>query len=135
MNTYIKIEEGPKKEALEALRKIAIAMPEVCIMDTGLKDSFGLDTAMGSGPGGIPGAGGQGSLDSIEMIKNYFGGPSAISTERCQSIISDSNIDLGEYDFVYEWSNNPTSGQLAILEEQIGKALKPLGVEYSVKTE
>jgi hypothetical protein len=135
MKTFVKIEGDPKEEALEALRKIAIDMPEVCIMDTGIRDSLGLDTALGAGPGGIPGAGGQGSLDSIEMIKNYFGGPSVISKERCQNIISDSNIDLGEYDFVYEWSKEPTSGQLVILEEQIGKELNRLGVKYSIKSE
>lgn len=107
-------------------------MPKVCVLDTGLSENLGIDTAQGSGPGGLPGAGGQGSLDSIEMIMNYFGGPDTISRERCQTIVTKSEIELGEYDFVYEWQGQPTKAQREILEEKIAKALKPINVKYKI---
>jgi hypothetical protein len=132
MNTYVKIDSTNKKKALEALRKLAVEMPKVCIMDTGIKEDLGLDMGLGSGPGGIPGAGGGGSLGSIQMVMSYFGGPSAISKERCDTILSTKDHDLGEYDFVYEWTTKPSTAQLEILETDIAKALKPLNVTYKV---
>lgn len=134
MKTYVKLDIEDKKKAMTALRKIAIDTPKICIMDTGLKEDLALDTAKGTGPGGVPGAGGQGSLDSVQMIMNYFGGPNVISRERCQTILSKSDVELGDNDFLYEWSDNPTSGQIAKLEERIAKELKPMGVKYTVKS-
>lgn len=132
MKTYIKLEAKDKKPALKALRKLAIDMPKVCVMDTGLAESLGIDTAQGSGPGGIPGAGGGGSLGSIEMVMNYFGGPSSITKERCETIVSSSETDLGEYDFVYEWMDKPEKAQLDTLAVDIAKALKPTGAKHTI---
>ena len=131
MKTYVKLDGKSKKDAIEALRKLAIDMPKVCIMDTILKEDLGLDMAMGSGPGGLSGAGGQGTQGSVEMVMNYFGGPNMISKERCQSIVSSSG-DLGGYDFVYEWKGKPTGSQVTILEEDIAKTLKPLKIKHTV---
>lgn len=135
MNTFVKIEGEPKKEAIEALRKIAVDMPEVCIMDANLEEVLGVDMGVthAYGARGVPGAGGRGQISSIEMIMNYFGGPSEITEERCQNIISDGDIDLGKYDFVYEWSDKPEPAQRTMLEEKIAKTLKPLDVEYTLK--
>ncbi len=132
MNTYVKLDGKLKKEAIETLRKLAIKMPKVCVMDTILQEDLGLDAALGEGPGGLPGAGGSGTQGSVEMVMNYFGGPNMISKERCQSIISKSGADLGEYDFIYEWMGKPSSSQVTILEEDIAKSLKPLKIKYTV---
>ena len=132
MNTYVKIEAKDKKPALKALRKLAIDMPKVCIMDTGMQEDLGVDVGLGSGPGGISGAGGGGSLGSIQMVMSYFGGPSSISKERCDTIVSTKDHDLGEYDFVYEWKDKPTKSQLDKLEVDIAKALKPTGAKHTI---
>lgn len=135
MNTFVKIEGAPKKEAIEALRKIAVDMPEICIMDANLEEDLGVDMGLAHahGPQGVPGAGGRGRVSSIEMIMNYFGGPSEITEERCQNIISDGDIDLGEYDFVFEWADKPEPAQRTMLEEKIAKTLKSFDVEYTVE--
>ncbi|MBD3172738.1 hypothetical protein GF326_09725 [Candidatus Bathyarchaeota archaeon] len=135
MNTFVKIEGEPKKEAIEALRKVAVDVPEICIMDANLEEDLGVDmgVAHAHGPKGVTGAGGRGQVSSIEMVMNYFGGPSEITEERCQNIISDGDIDLGEYDFVFEWADKPEPAQRTMLEEKIAKTLKPLDVEYTVE--
>ena len=133
MKTYVKLETKDKEPALKALRKLAIDMPKVCVMDTGLADSLGIDMAQGSGPGGVSGAGGGGSLDSIEMIMSYFGGPGDISKERCETIVSTSETDLGEYDFVYEWMDKPEKAQLDKLAVDIAKVLKPTAAKHTIK--
>ena len=133
MKTYVKLEAKDKEPALKALRKLAIDMPKVCVMDTGLADSLGIDMAQGSGPGGVSGAGGGGSLDSIEMIMSYFGGPGDISKERCETIVSTSETDLGEFDFVYEWLDKPEKAQQDKLAVDIAKVLKPTGVKHTIK--
>lgn len=132
MKTYVKIDAEDKEPALKSLRKLAVDMPKVCIMDTGLAESLGIDVAQGSGPGGISGAGGGGSLDSIEMIMSYFGGPGDITKERCETIVSTSETDLAEYDFVYEWMEKPEKAQLDKLAVDIAKVLKPTGVKHKV---
>jgi hypothetical protein len=50
MKTYVKIEAEDKKPAIKALRKLAIDMPKICVMDTGLKEDLGVDVGLGSGP-------------------------------------------------------------------------------------
>ena len=132
MNTYVKLETKDKETALKALRKLAIDMPKVCVMDTGIQEGFGLDVGLGSGPGGISGAGGGGSLGSIEMVMSYFGGPSSISKERCNTVLGTKDHDLGEYDFVFEWKDKPSKSQLDVLEVDIAKALKPTGAKHTV---
>ncbi|MCW4014441.1 MAG: hypothetical protein NWF07_15845 [Candidatus Bathyarchaeota archaeon] len=132
MKTYIKLEAKDKEPALKVLRKLAIDMPKVCVMDAGLADSLGIDMAQGSGPGGVSGAGGGGSLDSIEMIMSYFGGPGDISRERCETIVSTSEKDLGEYDFVYEWMDKPEKAMLDKLAVDIAKVLKPTGAKHTL---
>jgi hypothetical protein len=132
MKSYIKIYGPPISEALKALRKVAIDFPEVCVMDTALESALGIDTY--NTPGGLTGAGGGGSLDSVDMVMNYFGGPGHISKERCGSIISKSGESVGQFDFYYEWFQKPTVTQLENLIEKIDEALSPVGVKYTITT-
>ena len=128
MKTYVKISGAPKDKALERLRKIAIAMPKICVFDTALQEQL-----QGSLGGlGIPGAGGGGSMEgSIDMVMTYFGGPSEITRERCVSIIS-KDTDLGEYDFAYEWTSKPSTDIVKKLEKDIKTTLDPLKLKYTV---
>lgn len=132
MKSYIKLLGPPIAEALKALRSVAIDFPEVCVMDSALEASLGIGSIVG--PGGIPGAGGQGSLDSVDMVMTYFGGPDVISEERCDTIISKSGESLGEFDFYYEWFQKPSVSQFEDLIAKIDEALGPTGVRYTITT-
>ena len=132
MKSYIKLYGPSITEALKALRKVAIDFPEVCVMDTALEASLGISRV--TSPGGLTGAGGGGSLDSVEMVMNYFGGPEEISEKRCGSIISKSGESVGKFDFYYEWFQKPTMTQLESLIEKIDEALTPVGVRYTITT-
>ena len=131
MKTYVKIMESPKDKALERLRKIAIAMPKICVFDTALQEELEKGSLGGLG---IPGAGGGGQIeDSIDMVMSYFGGPDHITRERCASIIS-KDTDIGDYDFAYEWTTKPASDQVKRLEKDIKTTLDPLKLKYSVES-
>ena len=129
MKTYVKINEKSTGKALERLRKIAIAMPKVCVFDTALQEELAIGSLKGpvtlqsSGEGEIEG--------SIKMVMSYFGGPDNITKERCASIISEDK-DLGGYDFAYEWTSKPTTDQVKKLEKDIKTTLDPLNIKYNI---
>lgn len=52
-----------------------------------------------------------------------------------QKIISDASMTLGEYDFVFEWTEKPSMKKILGLIENIDGALGDLGVYYSLTTE
>jgi len=113
MKSYIKIYGPPVVKAIKELEKVAIDMPEVCIMT----QEFAIGPPFGSG----------------ESLQNYFG-PDVISEERCNNIISKSRESLGEYDFFFEWFKKPTRDELHMLIEKIDEALSDIGVRYSITT-
>jgi hypothetical protein len=127
MISYIKLYGPPVYDAIKALEKIAIDMPEVCIMDTMIASSIpalssGTDDRMGGvtlTPGGV---------------YNYFFELDEISRERCDKIVSKSGEELGENDFFFEWFTRPNMEQMNNLIQKIDKALAPTGVRYSITT-
>lgn len=114
MKSFIKIYGPPTLKAIKELQKIAIDMPEVCIMDTVITQD-------------LP------RFDSVEGTMDFFG-PTDISVERCGNIISKSGESLGEHDFYYEWFTDPTMGQLNDLIGKIDEAMTPLGCKYTITT-
>lgn len=52
-----------------------------------------------------------------------------------QKMISDAGATLGEYDFVFEWTERPSMGRVQDLIEKIDAALGELGVLYTLKTD
>ena len=52
-----------------------------------------------------------------------------------QKIISDASMTLGEYDFMFEWTEKPSMKKIQGLIEKIDGALGELGVHYSLTTE
>lgn len=129
MISYIKVYGPPLLKALEALRAIAIDMPEVCIMDTGIQTAFQIPDAspnvsVSSEPG----------LDTLEGIMTFFRGAGEISEKRCQDIISKQGERLGEFDFFFEWLKPPSMEQLESLIGQIDESLEPIGVKYTITT-
>ena len=112
--SYIKIHGPPVLKSIKALEKIAIDMPEVCIMHTALIDY-------------AP------SFDDPQFASNYFSGMTyPIEIERCDTIISKSGEKLGEYDFFFEWFKDPTMDELHNLIEKIDEALAPIGSRYTI---
>lgn len=113
--SYIKIYGPPILEALRALERIAIDMPEVCIMDKIIELS---------GP----------VFDDVAGVFNYFSSLGEITRERCEKIISRSGASLGEYDFYFEWLRDPNMEQVKELIRRIDEALTPLGCKYTITT-
>ncbi|HUV34418.1 MAG TPA: hypothetical protein VMW22_05775 [Candidatus Desulfaltia sp.] len=127
MISYIKLFGPPIYDAIKALEKITIDMPEVCIMDTMIAASvpaqgYGTDDRMGGTPL-VPGG-----------VYNYFLELGEITRERCDNIISKSGESLGEYDFYFEWFTKPNMDQMNDLIKAIDKTLAPIGVRYSITT-
>jgi len=117
MISYIKLYGPPVYDAIKELEKIAINMPEVCIMST---------TYVGSIP----------DFQDPETRYSYFPdvSMSEITKERCDTIISKSGEKLGEYDFFFEWFKKPTMDELNDLLKKVDKALDPLGTRYTITT-
>jgi hypothetical protein len=125
MISYVKIYGPPLMKALKALEKVAVDMPEVCIMDTNIQ-------AVMDSPAD-PSIKTEGTLlDSVQWAAQYLGGD--ITKERCDTIISKSGQKLGEYDFFFEWFEKPNMGQVEDLIKKIDEALEPLGVKYTLTT-
>jgi hypothetical protein len=114
MKSLIKIYGPPTLKAIKKLQKIAIDMPEVCIMDTVISQD-------------LP------RFDSVEGTMDFFGATD-ITVERCSNIISKSGESLGEHDFYYEWFTEPSMGQLNDLIGKIDEAMTPLGCKYTITT-
>jgi hypothetical protein len=126
MISYVKIYGPPLLDALKALQKVAVDMPEVCIMDISIGAALGVE--------GSPGVGTDKMLfDSNQGIMEFFG-VMDIPEERCNTIISKSGQSLGNYDFYFEWFTKPTMAQVEDLIGRIDKVLKPLGVKYTLTT-
>ena len=124
MITYVKIYGPPALRTVRALEKIALDMPQVCIMDMPLLMTMrevGNQTTDANWP------------ISLKAIRDFFG-VDDLAQERCETIISKSSRSLGEYDFFFEWLETPTSDQYYDLIEKIDEAVKPIGSRYTVIT-
>lgn len=119
MKSFIKIYGPPVLKAIRELEKIAIDMPEVCIMDTVIASS-GADYV---------------SSARELSTQEYFSPLGTISLERCDTIISKSGERLGDNNFYFEWFAEPTLEQVNGLIEEIDAAMARVGARYSITTE
>ncbi len=126
MISYVKIYGPPLMKALKALEKVAIDMPEVCIMDTNILASLSLPEVYSYGTRSL-------GSDTTHGVNEFFK-DEEIPEERCDTIISKSGQKLGEYDFFFEWFEKPNMGQVEDLIKRIDEALAPLGVKYTLTT-
>ena len=136
MRTFIKIFGPPVLEAIRVLELIAASMPEVQTKDTiivhGLPKTMSRDVGVsqtqraGRGSLGLyPGGG----------VRRYFTSHDiAVPVERTKSIVSNAGERLGDYDFFFEWVQEPTMEQVFDLIERIDVALAPLGCWYRITT-
>ena len=118
MISYVKLYGPPIYDAIKELEKIAVGMPEVCIMSTTYVASM------------------VSNVGDPETAYRYFmdAGIAEITKKRCKTIVSKSSEKLGEYDFFFEWFKKPNMDELNDLIKRIDKALKPLGTRYSITT-
>jgi hypothetical protein len=136
MRSYIKIFGPPILKAIRALEQIAIDMPEVRIVDIimvqGMPASISRD--VGASSSQKRGTGHLG-LYPGGTVRRYSSSPDlVIPVERTRSIISDAGERIGDYDFFYEWLQEPTQVQLFDLIDRIETALTPLGCRYRITT-
>jgi len=115
LKSYIKIFGPPVLKAIKELEKIALNMPEVCIMDTIIATNMH-------------------QFDTRERKMDFFSEIGEITVERCDKIISKSAETLGEHDFYFEWFIEPNKEQLHDLLDRIDIALIPLGCNYTITT-
>jgi hypothetical protein len=125
MKSYVKVIGPPVAKTIKALEKIAVDMPEVCIMSTPIEASLGI-AGIGFGTSGVA------FFESSDGINSYF--EAEISEERCNTIISKSGETLGEYDFYFEWFKTPKMDELMILIEKIDEAVTKTGAKYTITT-
>jgi hypothetical protein len=128
MRSYIKIYGPPILEAIKALEKLAVDMPEVCIMDYVIARD--LSPQMAKEIGGTPVQPSGGSVPGFFMQRTGV----VVPVERHHNIISKHGQKLGEYDFFFEWYEEPEASQLNDLIGKIDDALKPLGCLYTITT-
>jgi len=128
MRSYIKIYGPPILEAIAALEKLAVDIPEVCIMDYVIQKD--LSPKMAGDVGGS-------TVDTYSVsVPGFFTQRTGVvvPVKRCHSIISKHGQKLGEYDFFFEWYEEPETSQLNDLIRRIDDALKPLGCLYTITT-
>ncbi|KON30158.1 hypothetical protein AC482_04535 [miscellaneous Crenarchaeota group-15 archaeon DG-45] len=124
MRSFIKIYGPPVSRAIRALERIAVDMPDVCIMSSFIVKDIGPHIARDIG------------LMPAESVRSYFASSGIpVSMERCNSIISRSGELLGEHDFFFEWVKEPTVSELYELIEKVDEALAELGCLYTITTE
>jgi hypothetical protein len=126
MRSYIKIIGPPLLKAIKELEKIAIDMPEVCIMDETILRDIPRSLARDLGE----------PFEYSDNVMHYFTKRIGVhvKTERCKKIISKSSELLGDYDFFFEWFEKPTFKQLNNLIIAIDEALIPIGALYTIST-
>jgi len=144
---FIKIIGPPTLRAIRALEKIAVDTPEVCIMDSlilqDLPRDMGQYTSNPTTRGrvrslyeseGLRDTIGRPSDRKVELFAMSYFGDSGISVplERCEKIISQSGVALGDCEFFFEWFQNPTFKQYEELVQKIDIALEKLGCLYTL---
>jgi len=118
--SYIKIYGPPILKTIRELEKIAVDMPEVCIMNSIIAGISEENPVVFTDP---------------KYILDYFSNvPATIEIKRCNTIISKSGEQLGEYDFFFEWFKDPTMDQLNQLIKKIDESLIHLGSKYTIIT-
>lgn len=127
MKTYVKIYGPPLLEALDALQKIALDMPNVTHYH--LFSSYG-DPILQERAHTI-------SADTMpeEETPNILSEARVLRDEErrvTHPSISKSGHTLGEYDFFFEWREEPSWEQLRVLISKIDKALTPLNCKYTL---
>ena len=128
MRSYIKLYGPPILEAVRTLEKIAIDMPDVCIMDYVIAHNISKSEAK------------ELDVSEVSTERGFAYGSFlertgvVLPVERRHNIFSKHGKKLGEYDFFFEWFERPEISQVDELIRKIDAALKPLGCRYTIIT-
>lgn len=119
MKTYVKIYGPPLMEALDELQKIATKMPKITHYHF------------------LVGYSGAPSTQSVTMGEPYpadtaLVGATAAAEKVTHPVISKSGHTLGEYDFFFEWDEEPTWNDMRELISKIDKVFSKLGCKYTL---
>jgi hypothetical protein len=128
MKSYIKIMGPPVLETIKELEKVAVEMPEVCVMSVPIEASMGIQGSGFLSTGGIL----DDTVGNYASVNSYFG--AQMPKERCSNIISKSGERLGEYDFYFEWFKDPSMENILVLIEKIDSAVTKTGAKYTITT-
>jgi hypothetical protein len=111
LKALIRLYGPPYREAIEALEKIAVESPHICLMNPLLlhEDPY---------------------VRAVDWIYNYFKGRGNVTYERCQNILAEEK-HLEGYDFVFVWMVTPEQSYINELIMKIDAALEPLGTMYT----
>jgi hypothetical protein len=112
LKALIRLYGPPYLKAIEALERIAVKSPQICLMNPLLLHADPYTQA-------------------VDWVYNYFKGRGKVSLERCGNILAEEK-DLEGYDFVFVWMVEPTIGYVNELIGQIDEALEPLGAMYTI---
>lgn len=126
--TFIKILGPPIITAIKELDKVAVEMPEFCIMNTII--ASGIPSSVSRGIGGERFNRGSGRT---QFVQNYFKQSEVvINKEQCEKILSGSPSLLGDHDYFFEWNKDFDPKDFEMLIEIIDGALTPLGCLYTI---
>ena len=112
MKALIRIYAPPYLEAIEALEKIAVESPHICLMNPLLLQSDPYTRA-------------------VDWVFNYFKGRGNVEYERCGHILAPAE-ELEGHDFVFLWMVEPTREYINETIRKVDDALKPLGARYTI---
>lgn len=118
MKSYIKIYGPPILKALDELEKVASEMPEI---------SFYYHYILGFIPVGRSSYAPSGGVEEPLGVGEKY-------EAKSMTLVSKSGYTLGDYDFFFEWAEEPNGEQLRHLIEKIENALTPLGCKYTITT-
>ena len=138
MKSFLKIYGPPLLQALMELEKIAIKMPDVCMMSSPIALHLPKELVKDmSGYSGYENGPRYADSELPEFAWNFFSSSRSeliVSREICENILSNSGIELGKYDFYFEWRKKPSSKNIEELIHEIDIALEPLGCRYTIET-
>jgi hypothetical protein len=103
------------KDGIKKLEKIAVETPKVCVMDNIIDQE-------------MPSI--QATDLNEQWARSYFN-IEAADVERCATIVSKNDKDLGDSNLYFDWLSTPDSREIEALRKKIDGALK--GKKYTVE--
>ena len=119
MRSYVKIIGPPLHEALLALKRIAVEMPEVTYRDVFIETK-------------------QPDFTDMEVTQDFYSNihlqDYPVYKQERSNMIKRAEAVVGEYDFFFEWVKKPGMDDLMELIRRIDAEFTRLGCKYMITT-